>query len=447
MAAYRDREHFIPLRRSELVRLLCGQLPAGEDSLFRRFCDLLCDRVHIEFYRLLDRLKDDYAPFDPDTDTKDLQIVDAATRVARIDRLFLAFDRLLERANYRRMTDEEVLACQFGASHWGLDMSIDLSVFERFAVYVRGKKHGTRVLRSWRTWFRSKTLDVEIYQRLVIILKQRRHTRLGKDPDIRNVYLKLFKDIPTADVEMLIPGARLMMPKLERGKLGFSIISGLIIIAWQLLQPLFTLAQAAAGGAIAYGPLGIIAALFGYGYRQYYGYQFSLKSYNLKLAQSLYYQNLDNNSGVLYRLLDAAEEQECREAILAYFYLLKFAGTDGLTADSLDDLIEEELERTAGIKIDFEIDDGLRKLDRVGLSKSLNGRYTVVPLENALEILASLPAEPVFAREVLDRDERPLDIGTDAKDRHVRGAEGIRVGAEPDQPSGSEHRSAALQGS
>ena len=276
---------------------MLGISPNG--SSFRRFCDLLCDRVHIEFYRLLDHLKDDYAPFDPDADTKELQHVDVEARAARIDRLFLVFDRLLQRANYRRMTEEEVLACQFGASQWGLDMSIDLAVFERFALYVRGKKLGDRVIRSWRTWFRSTTVDVEIYQRLVIILKQGRHTRLGKDPDIRNVFLKLFKDIPTADVEMLIPGARLMMPKMERGKLGFSIISGLIVICWQLLKPLFTLAQAAAGGAVAYGPLGIIAALFGYGYRQYYGFQFSLKSYNLKLAQSLYYQNLDNNSAIL----------------------------------------------------------------------------------------------------------------------------------------------------
>src|SRR5205807_5199539 len=143
------------------------------------------------------------------------------------------------------------------------------------------------------------------------------------------VFLTLFKDIPTLDLEMLVPGASLQMPRFERGKLGFSIASGLVLLGWQLLKPLFVIAQAAAGGAVAYGPIGIIAALFGYGYRQYYGYQFSLKSYNLKLAQSLYYQNLDNNSGVLYRLLDAAEEQEGREAILAYFYLLKFAGTDG----------------------------------------------------------------------------------------------------------------------
>lgn len=447
MAAHSDREHFIPIRRSELVALLCRQLPPGEDAVFRRFCDLLCDRVHIEFYRLLEHLKDDYAPFDPDSDTKELHSLDATSRTAHVDRLFLVFDRLLKRANFRRLSNEEVVASQYGSSYWGLDMSVDLSVFDRFALYVRGRRTGSRVLRSWRTYFRSRSVQVEVYQRLVVILKQRHHARLGKDPDVRNVFLKLFKDIPTADIEMLIPGARMTMPKMERGKLGFSIVSGLIVISWQLLKPLFTLAQAAAGGAVAYGPLGIVAALFGYGYRQYYGYQFSLKSYNLKLAQSLYYQNLDNNLGVMHRLLDSAEEQESREAILAYFYLWKFGQPDGLTLESLDDLVEEELERTAGVHVDFEVDDALRKLDRVGMCQCTDGRYQAVPLQTALEILTSLPAEPVFAREVLDRDDGAMDFQPRPRDGDGGHSTGVRASAQSEKSSGPEHRSAPLSGS
>jgi hypothetical protein len=280
-------------------------------------------------------------------------------------------------------------------------MSIDLAAFERFAMYVRGKTTGTRVLRSWRTWYKRKPFSVEVYQRLVIILKQRHHKRLGRDPDTRSVFLKLFKDIPTADLEMLIPGARLSMPTVERGKLGFSLLSGLVLLAWQFLKPLFVIAKAAAGGAVAFGPFGIVAALFGYGYRQYYGYQFSLKTYNLQLAQSLYYQNLDNNSGVLYRLLDAAEEQECRETILAYYYL-HTAGDQ--SAEQLDDRIEADLERLTGVKVDFEVDDALRKIERIGLGSQAGDRWSAVSLEDALERLAALPAEPVFAREVLDGD-------------------------------------------
>jgi hypothetical protein len=321
------------------------------------------------------------------------------------------------------------MACQEGSSFWGVDMSVDLTAFEQFVMYARGRTTGTRILRSWRTFFRKRPITVDIFQRLVLILKQRPHKRLGPDPDVRSVFLKLFKDIPTMDLEMLVPGAKLQMPKMERGKLGLSILSGLVLLSWQVLKPIFTLAKAAATGAVAYGPLGIIAALFGYGYRQYYGYQFSLRTYNLRLAQSLYYQNLDNNAGVLYRLLDAAEEQECREAILAYFYLWRDASPEGMTAAELDELVERELETTANVKVDFEIDDALRKLDLIGVAKVLDDRFTVCPIFEAMAKLEALPAEPVFAREVTN-ETRPVDLATSESHRHVGDSQNIRTGPE-----------------
>lgn len=424
------REHFIPLRRNELIRLLADQLPDEEAPAFLRFCQLLSDRVHLEFNKLLERLKEDYAPFDPDSDTKSLRPIEGSERAKREEGLFRAFDRLLIKANYRRLTDSELMACQQGASFWGVDMSVDLAAFERFTMYVRGQSTGTRVLRSWRTYFRKRPITVDVYQRLVLILKQRPHKRLGPDPDIRSVFLKLFKDIPTMDLEMLVPGAKLQMPKMERGKLGLSIVSGLVLLSWQLLKPFFLLAKAAAAGAVAYGPLGIIAALFGYGYRQYYGYQFSLRTYNLKLAQSLYYQNLDNNAGVLYRLLDSAEEQECREAILAYFYLWRDADHDGLTAAELDELVERELETTANVKVDFEIEDALRKLELVGMTHVNEDRFTVCSIDEAMAKLEALPAEPVFAREVTD-DARPMDLRPSAGHRDVGHSKDLRTRPEP----------------
>lgn len=426
------REHFIPIRRNELVRLLCDQLPGDEVVPFRRFCELLADRVHLEFYRLLVKLKEDYAPFDPDSDTKPLRSIEGSERAKREEGLFRAFDRLLLKANYRRLTDSELMACQEGSSFWGVDMSVDLTAFERFVMYVRGQSTGTRMLRSWRTFFRKRPITVDVFQRLVLILKQRPHKRLGPDPDIRSVFLKLFKDIPTMDLEMLVPGAKLQMPKVERGKLGFSIVSGLVLLSWQLLKPFFILAKAAASGAVAYGPLGIIAALFGYGYRQYYGYQFSLRTYNLKLAQSLYYQNLDNNAGVLYHLLDSAEEQESREAILAYFYLWRNASEQGMTAAELDELIERELETTANAKVDFEIEDALRKLELIGVAMIQDDRFRVCSIDEALAKLEVLPAEPVFAREVM-HEPRTMDLGTGPGDRAIGHSPSVRAG--PESPS------------
>ena len=74
MSAAFDREHFIPLRRDELVELLCSDptLTPGDGEQFRQFCRLLAAIYHFEFNQRLDELKTAYTPFDPDCDTKSL---------------------------------------------------------------------------------------------------------------------------------------------------------------------------------------------------------------------------------------------------------------------------------------------------------------------------------------------------------------------------------------
>ena len=53
-------------------------------------------------------------------------------------------------------------------------------------------------------------------------------------------------------------------------------------------------------GAVLWGPFVLLA---GYGYKQYYSYQVTKQTYSKMLTESLYYQTLDNNAGVLTRLL------------------------------------------------------------------------------------------------------------------------------------------------
>ena len=131
----------------------------------------------------------------------------------------------------------------------------------------------------------------------------------------------------------------------------------------------------------------LLAALFGYAYKQYYGYQTTKAACSLQLTQSLYYQNLDNNSGVLCHLIDEAEEQECRETLLSYYYLWRLAGSEGWTAAALDDFVEEDLQRLMGIKVDFEIDDAIAKLERLGLVTRAGEKYCAVPITVGLEKL------------------------------------------------------------
>jgi len=373
VAEYANREHFIPLRKTDLVELLCRDPLLGtvDRDAFQRFCRRLVATLHCEYHARLEELKDAYAYFDPDSDTEPLEPHTAAERDAHIDELFEKFIALLERANFKRLSHEEIAAAQQSASEWGQNLKVDFDVFDRLEIFARGDVMGTRTRRRWRNGMRPEEVPVAIYQRLVVILRLCDLRGEPKCIDTDSVYVKIFKDIPKVDLEMLLPGTRVKLTLTDRGKIVLPTVSGLAVTAWKMLQGALTLAVTSAYNSIAL--LSLVGGTLGYGLRSFYGYLQTKQKYQLNLTQSLYYQNLDNNAGALFRLLNEAEEQEFREAVLAYFFLLTRAGEAGWNREHLDDAIEEFLEQAAKIKVDFEIGDAVEKLIRFQLVEERDG--------------------------------------------------------------------------
>src|SRR4051812_23303735 len=95
MAEFKDREHFIPVRVTDLIGLLCtehgpmrGQsLSADEQDAFRRFARSVIGHVHISYQAEIRRLKDGYAAFDPDADPKPLAPPTPEQRAAALEGL------------------------------------------------------------------------------------------------------------------------------------------------------------------------------------------------------------------------------------------------------------------------------------------------------------------------------------------------------------------------
>jgi hypothetical protein len=392
------REYYVPVRVADLIGYLCteesslrGQtLTEDEQAAFRRFARTVSLHVHAVYLAEIRQLKDAYAAFDPDADPKPLDPPTGEARSKALDQLFETFVHLMSRANYRRLTRDEMEAIMQGASDWGVDMDVAWDAFDKVEVFYRGKGTGRRVKRHWLFWWRKWWAGVPAFARVAVIFKQRPHKRLGDDPDTQNVFLKLFKDIPQVDIEMLLPGGRIRMPKWARVKLGGSVLSSVGYVAWKLSSfPLMSLLGGFATGTLLalYTPLALIV---GYGYNTWYSFESSRQTYALQLTQSLYYQNLDNNSGVMFRLLDEAEEQEVREILLAYFYLWRHGGEKGWTAAELDFSIEQDLKKRLGVEVNFEIIDALGKLMRGGVVEKIDDRYRAVPIDAAQEKLDAL---------------------------------------------------------
>jgi len=103
--------------------------------------------------------------------------------------------------------------------------------------------------------------------------------------------------------------------------------------------------------------------------------------YRTELADNVYFRNVNNNAGIFDYLVGAAEEQECKEAILAYAFLLA-APSPG--AAELERRIETWLRQTFGVDLDFKVEQALVKLREFGLIRHAGERLAVLPLDEAI---------------------------------------------------------------
>jgi hypothetical protein len=116
--------------------------------------------------------------------------------------------------------------------------------------------------------------------------------------------------------------------------------------------------------------------------RQWLRYQRQSLKYQKELTDNIYFRNVNNNAGIFDYIIGAAEEQECKEAFLAYFFL-RTAKTAPTQAE-LDTRIEQWLSATFAVDVDFEVADALAKLDRLGLLVRDGERLSAPPPKETL---------------------------------------------------------------
>ena len=126
------------------------------------------------------------------------------------------------------------------------------------------------------------------------------------------------------------------------------------------------------------------------------------------LSENLYFGNLDNDAGVFHYLLDAAEEEEVKEAVLAYHFLRTAARP--LTAEALDRRIADWFTRRWETAFDFEGDDGVGKLRRLRLvDDDGQGRLTAVTVDEATRRLDQI-WDNLFAYHAPPRPDEAVSL-------------------------------------
>lgn len=381
-------DHYIPIGRQDLVRAMIGfaGLPAEQESMFRSFAARLEARFHQQFYGALRELSEAYAAFDPDCIIVDLESEEEASNAEKKATFFGELANLVEKANYQELSRADIDEALSAAKMFGIRLAINFDAFHHLSVYVRGRTTDQWKIRKWYRMFREEEVEVPIYRRLILVFQYAGNASEADATD-SEVHLKIFKNIPTTDIDILLPESRVRLSLFDRGKILLPTVSGLSLTAYKivktsLLASLFT----GIYGTLAF--IVLVGGTVGYGVKSFFGYLRTKDKYQLHLTRHLYYQNLGNNKGVLFRMINDAEEQEFREALIAYFLLWRESGESGWTKDQLDQRAESWLREVAGVDVDFEDDDALRKLSRLGLANVHEGHWQAVSLEQADQILA-----------------------------------------------------------
>ena len=435
------REKFIPLTRHALIdRLTVAKLwPGGDQAEARKFFRYLDFWRHQTYVAKLLELEHTYEPFSPDSDLLITRKLTGDERITLQKQLVEQVRTLLVNANFTEIHASQIEVLSKG-SHYGLDLSCDLSVFDEVAIFYRGSaetKHTRRNVRQ--LYMRKEEFALPIFRRLCVLFKlkpfdvrvaevmaelkcERRKaeklvTKLrsalppGTTSDL--VYLKLFKNIPHTDLEMIFPNTRVKFRLADKLKFGVTASSG---VGMGIAGAMTKLAVAAtpigmAGAAVAVG--GVCA-------RQVANFVGQRNKYLVKMSQNLYFHSMADNRGVLTLLADRAADEDVKEELLLYSVLAKQTATIR-DLDEIDAAIERYLKTTYGIEADFDIDDALKRLIDDGIVRQLaDGTLeTLSPTAAAARIdvlwdsyLDNLPEPGKQAGQ--EFDPRPIHLKPDA---------------------------------
>jgi hypothetical protein len=404
-AAPRDR--VIPLRKSDLIDGLIagGRLDEAAQAGFRQLARMLGAIFHYQYLEELERLREAYFHFDPEVDP---QVAGSATDLEAAYRgLSEEFVRVLTEANFVEIAHDEITRAFAERARVRVKIKAPVEDYRCVRMFRRGHHTETIEIPFW-FGLRRRPLEIVVYDDVVLMVATRREQvtpansrkargRTGRGGQkIRGgaVLFKYFRHIARADLKALFPNVRVVMSLFDRLTLGVSALVGGVPIMIKLASTMTVLFVVAGFYLGVSGTmrdhdleqaLAALSGLFALGaflLRQWGNFHRQSLMHQKELTDNIYYRNVSNNAGIFAYMIGEAEDQDWKEALLAYYCLLTAPAP--LTREALDAQAEELLARVFGVAADFEIDDALARLKRLDLLAGTDGRLAVLPLTDAL---------------------------------------------------------------
>ncbi|CAN6574926.1 unnamed protein product [Malus baccata var. baccata] len=264
----------------------------------------------------------------------------------------------------------------------------------------------------------SKTTIKEPTFDRIIVVYRRASTKAKEE---RGIYVKHFRNIPMADMEivlvcfsrsfffssllwdfiLLIALVQLMtwcgtfchlqpekknpgLTPMDWVKFLVSAVVGLVAVVGSVEMP----------KADLWVIIAILSTVIGYCAKIYFTFQQNLVAYQNLITQSMYDKQLDSGRGTLLHLCDDVIQQEVKEVIIAYYILMEQGKA---TLQDLDGRCEELIKTEFNANCNFEVEDAVQKLVKLKIvARDSVGRFYCVALKRANEIIGTTTEELVL---------------------------------------------------
>lgn len=397
------KENYIPIGTEIVIEKQLKKFKGSslEKEKLSKLATILSYYFHYLGHSESQELKLNYAHFDPDRTSEERNHYSSKSDLTKFKTIF---NDVIKKGNFKKLEANELQEAIHSSDLIGLNLKINFEDFQEYKIYARGLTKQKEKIKKFYFW--KKEIEIEFYERIVIYLHyQNKDYFIQNNQEIEDlpfvpnsIVLKIFKRVPKNDLETIFPNAEPKMPLKDKLLLWIPGIGGGVpIITTKVVPALVNIANAYKSGntlqlevfknSLMQGgaALGVLGA---YLFKQYKEYKNKINDFHRMLTDSLYFKNLGNNSGVFHTLIDSSEEEEIKESILAYCFLLE--NSEPVNAEILDKKIEEWFLSEFNMDIDFEVDDALSKLKKIGLATEVNGLWSVLPVDDALKCVDNL---------------------------------------------------------
>ncbi|KAA8530051.1 hypothetical protein F0562_004760 [Nyssa sinensis] len=225
------------------------------------------------------------------------------------------------------------------------------------------------------------TIQEPTFDRIIVVYR-RASTKTNTE---RGIYVKHFRNIPMADMELVLP---------EKKNPGLTPMDWVIFLGSAIVGLVAVVGSLDMPKADLWVIFAILSTVIGYCAKTYFTFQQNMAAYQNLITQSMYDKQLDSGRGTLLHLCDDVIQQEVKEVIISFFVLMEQGKA---TRQDLDLRCEELIKEEFNESCNFDVDDAVQKLEKLGIvARDTIGRHYCVGLKRANEIIGTTTEELVL---------------------------------------------------